>query len=252
MAREASRESRGGLLSRWRKLSPDRPEKIVGVTVGVCLVCALLVSSAAVLLKPRQLANRERERTRQILALVESVPGIAALLETVDASSLEARTVELATGRYLTPRGAGVSDPRADRARVYLVRDGERVELVLLPVQGPGYISTLYGYLAVAGDANTILGLGFYEHAETPGIGAQIDDPDWRALWRDKKIRDEQGRLRIGVAKGRATQGALATYQVDGISGATRTGEGVTRMLHFWLGPDGFGPYLERIRAGEG
>jgi Na+-transporting NADH:ubiquinone oxidoreductase subunit C len=128
------------------------------------------------------------------------------------------------------------------------VRDAQRVRLIVLPVHGSGYVSTLYGHLALDSDGRTIRGLDFYEHAETPGLGSEIETPAWRALWPGKLTRDASGALRVGVAKGKVDpDGPDAAYQVDGITGATRTGIGVTNLLRFWLGPDGYGPYLERL-----
>jgi Na+-transporting NADH:ubiquinone oxidoreductase subunit C len=142
---------------------------------------------------------------------------------------------------------------RAKYATVYLVRSENEVKLIILPVHGSGYASTLYGYLALKGDANTLVALSFFEHAETPGLGAQIDEPDWREQWQGKKLRDEDGRLRIGVAKGSVEPGSPeAAYQVDGISGATRTSQGVAELVRFWAGDQGFGPYLERLRPSGG
>jgi Na+-transporting NADH:ubiquinone oxidoreductase subunit C len=123
-----------------------------------------------------------------------------------------------------------------------------------LPVYGTGYISTLRGYLALDADLNTIRGLSFYEHAETPGLGSEIENPRWRELWVGKRARDAAGALRLGVARGAVDPDSPdADFLVDGISGATRTGVGVTNLLRFWLGPDGFGPFLERLaREGGG
>jgi len=258
-------------------MSPDHPAKTVAVTLSVCLVCAVVVSMSAVLLKPLRLANLERERSQHLLEILENAPGISDLLQDLDISQLETQVVDLGTGTPvpgLDPatydQRAAANNPltssalpsqrdlarigrRANYATVHLVRHNAAVELVILPVYGSGYASTLHGYLALAGDANTILGLSFYEHAETPGLGAEINDPTWRALWRGKKIRDADGQLRIQVIKGRVDASAASSaYEVDGLSGATRTGDGVTNLLRFWLGPDGFGPYLENIRTNGG
>jgi Na+-transporting NADH:ubiquinone oxidoreductase subunit C len=230
-----------------------------------------------VLLKPRRLANLERERSQHLLEILENAPGISELLEDVDISHLESYVLDLATGLTVPsmdpadydqraaardPRSSVAVRPRRDIAKigrranyavVHLVKQHGAVQLVILPVHGSGFVSTLYGYLALAGDANTILGLSFYEHAETPGLGAEVNDPAWRALWRGKKIRDADGQLRIQVIKGRVDAAAAsAEYEVDGLSGATRTGDGVTNLLRFWLGADGFGPYLENIRTNGG
>ncbi|NNL65750.1 MAG: FMN-binding protein, partial [Myxococcales bacterium] len=102
-------------------------------------------------------------------------------------------------------------------------------------------------------DTQTVRGLDFYEHGETPGLGSEIQNPAWRALWPGKRVRDAEGRVRLGVARGPIDpRSADAAHQVDGISGATKTGEGVTHLLRFWLGPDGFGPYLERVARENG
>jgi Na+-transporting NADH:ubiquinone oxidoreductase subunit C len=258
-------------------MSPDHPAKTVAVTLGVCLVCAIVVSVSAVLLKPLRMANLERERSQHLLDILESAPGISGLLEDLNSGQLEAHVVELATGQTVGALDAASYDPRvaardplmsteipperdiakigrrANYAAVHTVKKHGSLQLVILPVYGSGYVSTLYGYLALAGDANTILGLSFYEHAETPGMGAEIDDPTWRALWRGKKVRDASGQLRVRVIKGRVdASAASAAYEVDGLSGATRTGDGITHLLRFWLGEDGFGPYLESIRTNGG
>jgi Na+-transporting NADH:ubiquinone oxidoreductase subunit C len=116
-----------------------------------------------------------------------------------------------------------------------------------------GYQSTLYGFLALTEDTNTVLALKFYEQNDTPGIGGRIQDPDWEALWPGKRVFDKAGVLRIGVARGKvARSSANADYQVDGISGATRTSLGVNGLVRFWLGDLGFGRFLKRVRRGEG
>jgi Na+-transporting NADH:ubiquinone oxidoreductase subunit C len=126
----------------------------------------------------------------------------------------------------------------------YAVRQEGDLRLLILPVSGEGYQSTLYGYLALDGDLNTIQALSFYEQGETPGLGAQVEDPAWQAQWKGKRVRDTGGTMRVRVAGG----DAQTEFEVDGISGATYTSDGVTNLLRFWLGPDGFGPYLERIQ----
>lgn len=264
-------------MSWIRKLATmpnDRPAKTLAVAFTVALVCALIVSGTAVLLKPLQVANERRDRQQHIREIVGRLPGAETLLQTADKQAVEAHVVELATGNYVRDLDPATYDQReaardpqmsveipakhdlarlkrrAKYATVYLVkRDGE-IDLIILPVHGSGYASTIYGFLALQGDANTVEALTFFEHEETPGLGAQIDDPEWRSQWQGKKARDEEGEIRIGVAKGSVEPNAPeATYQVDGISGATRTSNAVTRLLRFWLGDYGFGPFLERIRS---
>jgi Na+-transporting NADH:ubiquinone oxidoreductase subunit C len=123
---------------------------------------------------------------------------------------------------------------------------------VVLPIHGYGLWGTLYGFLSLEGDGNTVIGLGFYEHKETPGLGAEVDNPKWKAIWPGKKVYDDQGEVAVQVVKGGVDKASdEAIHQVDGLSGATLTSRGVENLLRFWLGDEGFGPFLAKLRAGE-
>jgi len=204
------------------------------MAVGLSLICSILVASAAVILKPLQLQNQEEYRQRIILevaGLMQPGADIAELFATIQPAS-----VEIADG---------------ETVEVYLARDGEKLQQIILPISGPGLWSTMYGYLSVAPDGNTVKGIRFYEHGETPGLGAQVDNEDWRAQWVGKQLYDDNGSPRIEVVRGfvkRDGSNADARYQVDGLSGATLTGNGVTKLVQHWMGPEGFGPYLETFR----
>jgi Na+-transporting NADH:ubiquinone oxidoreductase subunit C len=139
---------------------------------------------------------------------------------------------------------------RANYAPVYILKEGDAIKQVVLPVHGYGLWSTLYGFLALEGDFNTVRGLRFYEQAETPGLGGEVDNPKWRAQWAGKKIFDADGNVEIRVIRGHVEPNtANAEYKVDGLSGATLTSNGVTNLLQFWLGDQGFGPYLKKMHS---
>ncbi len=214
----------------------------------VSLVCSSLVASAAVLLKPRQVANALLDMRRNILdvaGLLEPEGDVNELYE-----NIELRVVDLATGAYVED-----TDPesRSERALVYLARRDGEVSKIILPVSGYGLWSTLYGFLALEPDCNTVADITFYAHGETPGLGDFISKPAWQERWRDKRLFDESGDLKIEVVKGRVgADDPLADYHVDGVSGATLTGNGVTKLLQHWLGDQGYGPYLRRLQRGDG
>ena len=244
----------------------------------VAAIASATVAIAAVVLEERQEANRLLDRRRHVLEVVGLTEAGERLTRDEVMSRFETNLqpllIELSTGAVaqdLSPEGfdqrrasqdpdrsrpappnqAGVSR-LPDHAIVYhLVRDDE-VEAVVIPFEGLGLWSTMYGYLALSGDLSTVRGITFYEHAETAGLGALVSDPEWRALWTGRRVFDDDWRPRLRVIKGPAGPPEQAPYEVDGLSGATLTGNGVTRALHFWLGDDAFGPYLARYRADRG
>ena len=108
------------------------------------------------------------------------------------------------------------------------------------------------GYLALEPDLKTIIGLEFFDHKETPGLGGEIDNPKWKSIWKGKEIYSDSGDILISVIKGSVDKSStLAKYQVDGLSGATITSNGVTNLLSFWLGDMGYGPLIDRLKQSE-
>ena len=253
----------------------ENPIQALLMVLGVAMVCALLVSVSAVKLRPHYVANLEAHRLAQLESILSALSGT---VHEVAAENIESRLVELTSGRYSDKFDPATFDARkaatdpdgstlipSDRdiagiqrrekhATVFLVRDANGgVVLIILPVRGSGYQSSLYGFLALAGDTSTVVALKFYEQGDTPGMGARIQDPSWEARWPGKRVYDDSGAVRVGVARGKTIPGSDdAEHMVDGISGATRTSQGVHGLLRFWLGDFGFGPYLARVRRGEG
>jgi len=258
----------------WRSLlaAPNTsPLKTLVVALMVALVCAVVVSVTAVTLRPLQQANLAAERQARMQEMLANLPGVEDLISGAGGGSLDVVLVDLDTGEPVEnmdpatfDQRAAAADPATSReipeeadiarlkrrsnfAPVIAVRRAGELALLVLPVHGAGYESQLYGYLAIEGDLNTIAALTFYEHGETPGIGARIADPEWEQLWPGTEIADAEGNLRVEVVRGRATE----PYQVAGLTGATRTSTGVSNLVRFWLGEYGFGPFLERLKSGE-
>ena len=258
-------------MSDKKEFDRDSISNTLIVAIGLSLVCSIIVSSAAIVLKPVQAKNEELFRKQIILdvaGLMEPGASIDELFE-----SIEPRVVDLETGEYtdaVDPNTfnalAAANDPslgveipadldiarigrRAKYAAVYIVRDGEDIEQVILPVYGKGLWSTMLGYLSMAPDGDTVRGLRFYAHAETPGLGDQIDKEPWRAQWAGKEIYGGADEPKIRVIKGMVPADARdAKHMVDGLSGATLTANGVTYLIQYWTGPHGFGPYLSNYR----
>ncbi|MDV2859775.1 Na(+)-translocating NADH-quinone reductase subunit C [Psychrobacter sp. CAM01] len=256
--------------------------KTISVALTLCLVCSVLVSAVAVGLKPAQIENARLDRNKNILVAAgmynaesDTASDVAERFKDFDVE-----IIDLNKGDYLDDdalKAAGIPDRNAydasqatknqalsedlgdndpagigrkpKYAKVYVKSDDAgNPEMVVLPIQGYGLWGTIYGFLTLESDMNTIKGISFYEHKETPGLGARIEEPEWRAQWSGIQSYDENGNVATGVTKA----GTPKDNWVDGISGATLTGRGVSNMIQFWLGEQGYKPYLDKLRQDSG
>ncbi|MCL4134249.1 UNVERIFIED_CONTAM: hypothetical protein GTU68_000324 [Idotea baltica] len=213
------------------------------------------------MLRPLQQANKDLDRKTNILAAAGMLQDGVSIDEQF--SSIKTRAVDMTTGKFTASKDPAMSDDLGDadlakigrRAKymlVYVVEGDSGIDKVILPIKGYGLWSTLYGFVALESDLNTVAGLGFYEHAETPGLGGEVDNPAWKALWVGKKSYDGENQQALTVIKGTVDSSRPeAIHQIDGLSGATLTGKGVDNLIKFWMGKDGFAPFLANLRAGE-
>jgi len=254
----------------------------LGVAAVLCVVCSLAVSTAAVSLRGRQEANVKLDQQKNILdatGLAIGEYGVQA--NELSASEIDklnayisATLVDLQTGedddsdaarleKYNLVEEAANPDTsvpienpvfnpgeprRPKEMKVYLVKKPgtEKILQVVLPVYGKGLWGTLYGYLALKSDLETIQGLTFYQHKETPGLGGEVDNPRWKAMWDGRKLYDPSGQPAAMVFKGPAPK--TDEYAVDGLSGATITSRGVTNLIRYWASDDGYGTFLSKFR----
>jgi len=252
-------------------MSRDSGKKVLGVALLLCLICSVLVSLAAVGLSERQERNKAEEKKRNILQAAglyrEGVPVVEQF------SRIEPRLVDLQSGTFSDRFDPTVFDSRVaardpqtayqipapldlagikNRSRykdVYLVLADGKLQQLILPVHGKGLWSTMYGFIALGADLNTVNGFAFYEHGETPGLGGEVDNPNWKKQWPGKKIYDAAGDVRIEVIKGTVDRSSAdAAYQADGLAGATLTGRGVSNLLRYWLGADGYRPFIDNLK----
>ncbi|EIE1272285.1 Na(+)-translocating NADH-quinone reductase subunit C [Vibrio parahaemolyticus] len=253
----------------------DSIKKTLGVVIGLSLICSIIVSTAAVGLRDKQKANAVLDKQSKIV----EVAGIEANGKKVPelyAEYIEPRLVDFATGEFVEEAADGSKAANYDQRKaakdnatsikltaeqdkakiirrantgiVYLVKNGDDVSKVIIPVHGNGLWSMMYAFVAVETDGNTVSGITYYEQGETPGLGGEVENPSWRAQWVGKKLFDENHKPAIKVVKGGAPAGS--EHGVDGLSGATLTGNGVQGTFDFWLGDMGFGPFLAKVRDG--
>jgi Na+-transporting NADH:ubiquinone oxidoreductase subunit C len=259
-----------GPIGRFLAMSPDSVPKTLFVAVTLCLFASMIVSVAAVSLRPVQEANKLRDKQLNVLQ-VSGVyePG----MKVADAfAAFEPQVLDLETGSFtdqfdattfddiaaasdpelsvaLTDDPAGIGRKASYRVVYLLKDDAGAIDKVILPVHGYGLWSTLYGFIALEENGNDIYGLQFYQHGETPGLGAEVDNPRWKALWSGKKLRDDNGDLQITVAKSQPAAGS--DFYIDALAGATLTTVGVNNLVNFWMGDAGYAPFLAKLKAGE-
>lgn len=254
--------------------------KTLLVAFCLCVVCSVVVSGTAVILKPMQDANRVLDRNKNVLNAAGLFdPQIHRNDEVADMfSQFTPRVIDLNESRFLSDEELDalgidmasydqrtvINDPnlseaissaddqakirrRAKYPMLYVMESEENFDTIVLPVNGYGLWGILYGFLALEGDADTVKGLAFYELKETPGLGAEVRNPRWTALWPGKKIYADDGEVGLRVVKGRGA----GEYQVDGLAGATLTSRGVDNLIQYWLGENAYGPLLQKIRQGE-
>jgi Na+-transporting NADH:ubiquinone oxidoreductase subunit C len=261
------------------KFDKESLKNVLTVAISVCLVCSVVVSTAAVVLKPQQRQNQIFDERQNILRAAGMLPegrNVDAAGRTVEElfAEFEVRAVDLNTGTFTDAVDPNTYEPlraardprtstnltaqqdiatlgrRENISVVYIRRTPEGdIDRVVLPVRGYGLWGTLFGYLALSGDLQTIAGLGFYSHRETPGLGGEVDNPVWKAQWPGVTLYDADRGPAVRLVKMRSPDGSdQARYEVDALSGATLTTRGVEYMIRFWTGELGFGPFLANLQ----
>jgi Na+-transporting NADH:ubiquinone oxidoreductase subunit C len=275
------------------ELPNDSFKKTVMVALWLCLAGAVVVAGSAVALKPLQESNKSKDEKVNIL----EVAGLLQPGTDVEAAfqNIETRIVDLATGDYIdsvdaktyemwkAAKDLGMSDAiPADKdiasikrkpkyAKVYLVKEGGQLKSIILPVNGYGLWSTMYGFIALEADGQTVVGMNLYDQAETPGLGGEVVNPKWKALWKGKKVYNfsgkelhesnlsekgqtiDLGEVALGLVKGSVDPSKPgAEYQVDALAGATLTSRGVSNLVQYWMGKEGYAVYLAKLRTARG
>ena len=251
-------------------MNKDSALNIAFVGIGLCLLCSAIISLIAIQLRSVQNENVVKDMQKKIV----SSAGLQLEYGSVENAMMNIKTivVDLDQGKIvdINPNSYELSNElreegkykflsaendiasikkREKFSKVYIEYKDDKINTLILPVRGYGLWGILYGYLAIKSDFNTVAGLEFYEHKETPGLGAEIDNPKWKALWKGKKIYQENGEVSLKVIKGNVLASSdNINYEVDGLSGATLTCNGVTNLIAYWMGSDGFLNFINNLR----
>ena len=240
--------------------------KTIAVAFSVCLICSLVVSSSAVSLRDLQKENKLNDRRLKVLQVADIYDPSISISEQF--SKLESKYIDFDSGRIfneyknfnideydqiVVTKDSNLSSSvpasediaiiknRENVGKIYILRnDINKIQKLILPIRGYGLWGTLYGFIAVENDFNTISGIEFYEHKETPGLGAEVDNPKWKSSWKGKKIYNND-QVALEVIKGKVElSDSDSMYKIDGLSGATLTSRGVTNMVAYWFSDSGY------------
>jgi Na+-transporting NADH:ubiquinone oxidoreductase subunit C len=249
--------------------------KTLGVVVAVCLACSIVVAGAAIGLRPQKEANALLDKQTNILEAAGLLKQAGQDIPGTFNKYVEAKVWDLQKGEFTDTFVSKSTDPavydqyksarkdgirpaddfaklirRPNKVSVYYVKnDAGKVESIVLPINGAGLWNMMYAFLAVSPDGNTVQSLVYYDHKETPGLGGEIQNPQWKAMWPGKKLFDNKGEVAVKIVKGGVKEGDA--HGVDALSGATLTSQGVEKSLQYWLGKDGYGPFLSKVRNGS-
>ena len=213
---------------------------IIIYSVVMVVIVAVLLSLAAIGLKPRQDANILNEKKTQIVkalgetASYEEVVAEAALLDA------EGNVVENDTQKVFDALQS-VKDSRAEgKFPIFKAKDGS----VVVPLYGAGLWGPIWGYIALAPDMNTVKGIVLDHSGETPGLGAEITTAKHQAMYVGKTVFEGEEFVGITLKKGGADKNN--PHEVDAITGGTKTSDGVSAMIKDCL--VSYKPYFEAAK----
>ena len=215
------------------------------------LIVAAALSFTASSLKDRQQRNIEIETKRSILSSL----GVASTVD--NAETLYAQYIK--ASMVVSPAGDVLPDMKAEQVVVkeqvgkgsdrllplYKAKiDGQ--DYTVIPLAGKGLWGSIWGFIALESDMNTVKGV-FYDHAtETPGLGAEITTDKFKAPFKGKQIYDDAGTF-VSVSVAKKVTYIPDNHTVDAISGGTMTSKGLDAMLKDCLRP--YGNYFEKSKS---
>ncbi len=252
-------------------MSNTKFTKTIITALLLSLACGVFVSFTAIYLRPLQEKNKHTELQRNILE-VAGLPATNESIEAIFNKYITVRLVDIKTGEFVPSKNAAQYDFRKALSTpgkyfkltkkqdialihqipnvmpIYIIKKDNEITRLIFPIFGKGLWSTLYGFLALDKSGQTIEGITFYEHGETPGLGGEITNPRWKNLWHKKQLFNEQGEPILTLSKIHVSADSpQAKYTIDSLSGATMTSRGVEHLVHFWMGENGYIPFLKKF-----
>ncbi|MBM65743.1 MAG: NADH:ubiquinone reductase (Na(+)-transporting) subunit C [Myxococcales bacterium] len=245
---------------------------VIGFAVAICIACSLLIAGTALSLKDVQDKNAEVDMKLNVLKAAGIVKAGDSLNQDEVLSAFEekvtAQVVDIVTGDVMADQKVASLSKAALTADIYKLKTDpnlrpiylvgpEKDRTTIIPIAGKGLWGTVYGFLALAPDFKTVRNITFRAPKETPGLGAECEKPAYRELFVNKLVLDQTGEPAFQVARGSAspmscTQVPGVEHCVDGMSGATLTGNGISEMITRALGGAESELYVDKYGEAKG
>jgi Na+-transporting NADH:ubiquinone oxidoreductase subunit C len=230
-------------------MSSNNTAKTFKFAIIMCVICSFLLTAASVGLKDRQLKNIAVDKQKNILKAL-SLLEVNQKYSTDDIANLYAENVE---NYFMDSSGNLSKESKSETDLALFVVGGSSIKSYAVPFQAYGLWSWVYGYVAISGDGNTVVGLTVYQHGETPGLGGEVEKDWFQTQFKGKKITDNSGNfISVGIVKGKVVDRVKPSDRqnfVDGISGATITSKGMEKYLKIDLTK--YEPFSKRLRRGQ-
>ena len=241
---------------------------IIVFSVILTVICALLLSGSSQILGPIQREAEALDTKKQILGAVIEPDEIRAMgseeISTYYENTISSIVVDIEGNEVAEIEGspivaedvdveANYKLPPEDRLYpvfIYHEENSDKVISYIFPLYGAGLWNTIWGYLALQPDLNTIEGVTFSHAGETPGLGARITETGVQSRYRGKEIFGEKGELEgVIMQKGEGRDYSNDPHKVDGLSGSTITANGLNRMVVNYLGY--YQAYMDNLKSGK-
>lgn len=215
-----------------------------GFALGITVLCGILLATVSEATKEARLINVKVEKMSNILATVNYPIDKNTTNDDIEKAYAELISEVVVDQTGMVREGVKAFDVDLKEENTKMRNDatyqknlpvfiyqnpGSGLRNYVVPMRGTGLWGAVWGYISLASDLSTVVGVKFDHESETPGLGAEITTDWFQSQFPEKKVYDDKNNVALTILKGKGNTLGIST--VDGISGATITGNGMNNMF---------------------